>query len=122
MSGQYGIGGSGGFVTNAQPIFSNPTTFIFLNGNNGATGSGSSGAPTNYGYGNVGYGDGGAATGSTNSAGTASGGAGGAGGYIQIIYAGGQIPPGTLLNYIIGQGGVGSGANGANGAVRITWA
>ena len=39
---QFGSGGNGGtIVANIQPVFANPTTFVFLNGNSGATGTAS---------------------------------------------------------------------------------
>ena len=113
-----GTGGIGGTINaNASPSVVNPTTFIFLNGNSGLTGSTlQNNSATNA---NVGYGGGGATA--STSYGSATGGSGGTGGYIKITYGPGQLVYGSSLDYIIGNAGVGGGVNGASGGIKITW-
>ena len=121
---QFGTGGSGGTINaNIAPVFPNPRSFTFLNGNSGVVGtaSGTNVTPsaTNA---NVGIGGNGAGTGGY--AGGGGGGAGGAGAYIKVVYNGGQLAPGTVLEYKIGAngaGGAGGGINGTNGGIKITW-
>jgi hypothetical protein len=110
-----GSGGSGGTIgANASPSIANPTTFIFLNGNAGASGSTT---PTASQTGaNVGIGGGGSDA--SNSYGSATGGAGGSGAYMKVVYNGGQIASGNLIAYIIGAAGS---SNGTNGGIKITW-
>jgi hypothetical protein len=113
-----GGGGSGGTINaDAKPSIENPVLFVNLNGNNGVTGSTTqNNSATNA---NVGYGGGG--VGASNSYGSATGGSGGAGGYIKITYGPGQIPSSTVLNYILGAAGTGSGTAGGPGGIKITW-
>jgi len=114
-----GTGGSGGTINaNPTPSIANPTTFIFLNGNSGVNGStAQNNSATNA---NVGYGGGGASA--STSYGSATGGSGGTGSYVEIIYNGGQITNGYLLNYILGAAGTGGGTSGGSGGIKITWA
>jgi len=113
-----GTGGSGGTIgANPNPSIANPITFIFLNGNSGVTGSGvQNNSATNA---NVGYGGNGNSV--SLSYGSATGGSGGAGGYVEIIYNGGQLAYGSSLAYILGAAGTGSGTAGGPGGIKITW-
>jgi hypothetical protein len=114
-----GNGGSGGTINaNANPSIANPTTFVFLNGNSGITGStAQNNSATNA---NVGYGGGGVSA--STSYGSATGGSGGTGAYVEIIYNGGQIANGYSLNYTLGAAGTGGAIAGGNGGIKITWA
>ena len=117
-TGNDGSAGSGGTISaSPNPSIANPTTFICLNGNGGASGSTAQvNSATNA---NVGYGGGG--TSATTSDGSATGGSGGAGAYLKITYGPGIIPSSTVLNYILGAAGSGGGTAGATGGIKITW-
>lgn len=110
-----GTGGSGGTIAaNPTPSIANPTTFIFLNGTSGA--SGSTAQTASQTGANVGIGGGGSSA--SNSYGSATGGAGGSGAYMKVTYNGGQIPYGNVLAYVIGAAGS---SNGTVGGIKITW-
>jgi hypothetical protein len=113
-----GSGGSGGTIgANAKTSIANPVTFIFLNGNSGASGSTAQNASaTNA---NVGYGGNGASA--STSYGSATGGSGGAGAYMKVVFGPGQIPNNTVLSYILGSAGTGGATNGGLGGIKITW-
>ena len=114
---QFGEGGSGGTIdVGIAPFISNPQSFVFLNGNSGVNGT-ASGTSTTASAANANVGVGGSGTGSSGYAGGSGGGAGGAGAYIKVVYTGGQIPAGTIINYNIGA----AGGNGTNGGIKITW-
>lgn len=113
-----GTGGIGGTINaNPKPSIPDPTTFIFLNGNSGVTGS--TAQNNSYTNANVGYGGGGGSV--SLSYGSATGGSGGAGGYVQIIVNGGQIPNAYVLNYTLGAAGTGGANSGGPGGIKITW-
>jgi len=113
-----GTGGIGGTINaNPKPTIANPTTFIFLNGNSGVTGS--TAQNKSYTNANVGYGGGGGSV--SFSYGSATGGSGGTGAYVEIIYNGGQIPNAYVLNYVLGSAGTGGANSGAPGGIKITW-
>ena len=114
-----GTGGSGGTINaNPKPSIADPTSFVFLNGNSGVTGSAAqNNSATNA---NVGYGGNGATA--STSYGSATGGSGGTGAYVQIIYNGGQITYGSTLSYILGNAGTGGAVAGGTGGIKITWA
>jgi len=113
-----GTGGIGGTInSNPTPSIANPTSFIFLNGNSGLTGSAAqNNSATNA---NVGYGGGGVSA--TNQYGSATGGSGGAGAYIKITYGPGQVVYNSALSYILGANGIGGGNSGSTGGIKITW-
>ena len=110
-----GTGGSGGTIgANANPSIANPTSFVFLNGNSGSTGS----TANTYSYSNANVGIGGGGVSASTSYGSATGGSGGSGAYMKVTYNGGQIPNGNLIAYIIGNAGT---SNGTGGGIKITW-
>jgi hypothetical protein len=113
-----GTGGIGGTINaNPKPTIANPTTFIFLNGNSGVTGS--TAQNKSYTNANVGYGGGGGSV--SLSYGSATGGSGGSGAYAQIVYNGGQLAYNGALNYTLGNAGTGGGTAGGVGGILITW-
>jgi hypothetical protein len=114
---QFGAGGSGGTIdVGITPFIPNPKSFLFINGNSGVIGT-ANGTSTTASATNANVGVGGTGSGTTGYAGGAGGGAGGAGAYIKVVYNGGQISAGTVINYNIGA----AGGNGTNGGIKITW-